>query len=147
MVALQHCLTALEALPDTKMSRYRPYLADSERSLYRAWYATHTVKVLAVNARVEHVEFSRDGQVMLTASTDGMTRIWNTSTGVIQLEIKSHATNSKHIAAFNPDGTVIATASLDKTAHLWDARTGNKIATLGGNVGWVRHVAFSSDGR
>ncbi len=41
----------------------------------------------------------------------------------------------------------MVTASADKTARLWDAETGAELALLKGHEGWVRHAAFSPDGR
>ena len=42
---------------------------------------------------------------------------------------------------------MLATGNQDKTTRLWDRRTWRCLATLPGNLGAVRSLRFSSDGR
>lgn len=72
---------------------------------------------------INSLAFSRDGKRLVTASSDGTARVWDTSTGQSVAELRGHvgAVNS---AEFNPEGTLVVTAGEDATAHVWDAKTG-----------------------
>lgn len=51
-------------------------------------------------------------------------------------------------SAWHPDGWILATGNQDKTCRLWDIRnTSQSLAVLKGNMGAVRAVKFTSDGR
>ncbi len=49
--------------------------------------------------------------------------------------------------AFSPDGKWLVTAALDGTMRLWDAEVGQEVRRVGDNVGFLRSVAFSPDGK
>ena len=102
----------------------------------------------AVNA----IEFSRDGQSVITASRDGTARIWSVTGGVERAILKGHRGNVTE-AALSPSGLYAVTASpQDRTVRLWSANTGRQIAVLSGqekgeNVEPVTtHATFNSDG-
>ena len=51
-------------------------------------------------------------------------------------------------SAWHPNGNIFATGNQDKTCRVWDARkVAAPIAVLKGNLGAVRSIRFSSDGR
>ena len=51
-------------------------------------------------------------------------------------------------SAWNPDGVTFATGNQDKTCRIWDARYLSKsVAVLKGNLGAIRSIRYTSDGR
>jgi WD40 repeat protein len=66
------------------------------------------------------VEFSPDGQRVLTTSFDETAWLLNVNTGKKLAALGGHE-QPINFAQFNPDGTRVVTASQDGTARLWDA--------------------------
>ena len=51
-------------------------------------------------------------------------------------------------SAWHPDGVTFATGNQDKTCRIWDARNLSKsVAVLKGNLGAIRSIRYTSDGR
>lgn len=51
-------------------------------------------------------------------------------------------------SAWHPDGFTFATGNQDKTCRVWDIRNLSKsVAALRGNLGAIRSIRFTSDGR
>ena len=93
---------------------------------------------------IEHVEFSPDGNRLLTASHDGTARLWDID-GVLTTTLRH--LHSPTFAAFSSDGTRIVTLGTDNVAHVWDAASGKKLrrSTIKAVVR-CRHATFSPDG-
>ena len=92
------------------------------------------------------VAFSPDGQLVVTASADGMARVWKASTGQSVDELRGH-TAPVTSAAFSPDGQLVVTASVDGTARVWDVATGRNVVELRGHTDRLNSAAFSPDGK
>jgi hypothetical protein len=92
------------------------------------------------------VDFSRDGERVLTASSDNTARIWDAESGKGIAVLKGH-TDVVYAAAFSGDDKRVVTASRDKTARIWDADSGNEIALLKDHAANVDSAAFSGDGK
>jgi WD40 repeat protein len=82
-------------------------------------------------AAVWSAAFSADSRRVVTSSSDGTTRLWDTERKQPLITLAGHQDWVQH-AAFSPDGRRIVTTSLDKTARLWDAETGQELAILAG---------------
>jgi WD40 repeat protein len=95
---------------------------------------------------VNSVEFSPDGSLLVSGSSDTTARVWNPVTGAGVVVLRGHA-KKVNTAAFSPDGKMIVTASDDQTARLWDALTGNFIRTVGPQAQAVACARFSPDGK
>src|SRR5688500_3978604 len=67
--------------------------------------------------------FSPDGKKVVTASSDGTARIWDSATGAVLATLSGHE-EAVRSAAFSPDGARVVTASRDGSARIWDATTG-----------------------
>jgi WD40 repeat protein len=98
------------------------------------------------NAKATFADFSPDGTQIVTASEDGIARIWDASTGKLfaSLAADDHAI---YCARFSPDGSKIVTASGDNAAHIWELSTGRELMKLEGHEFYVTAAAFSADGK
>jgi WD40 repeat protein len=72
---------------------------------------------LTPNAPCNFVDFSADGHLLLTASQDGLVRIWETVTGRTIAELQH--SDWVYSARFNRQGTQVLTACRDHQARLW----------------------------
>jgi WD40 repeat protein len=92
------------------------------------------------------VQFSADGQRVVTASFDKTARVWDAATGKAIGEPMRHE-DAVYSAQFSADGQRVVTASLDKTARVWDAATGKAIGEPMRHEDAVRSAQFSADGQ
>jgi WD40 repeat protein/serine/threonine protein kinase len=102
-------------------------------------------EVPGVNIPLVCVAFSADSKRIVTAGGDKTARVYDATTGALQLELKAHP-GQLHCAAFSPDGTQIATAYSAGDAgfvKLWDARTGKALLDWRASTACL---AFSPDG-
>ena len=90
-------------------------------------------------------QFSPENTMIITASADGIARVWDVETGDLLYSLEGHMKGLVY-AQFSPDGTKIVTASWDKTAKIWDIKTGKIINTLKGHTYGVIYAQFSPDG-
>lgn len=90
-------------------------------------------------------EYSPDGRLIVTASSDNLARIWDAATGKLIGPLAGHKGEIHH-AVFSQDGQRIATASYDHSAGVWNVSTGKRIATLVHGAD-VNSAVFSRDGR
>jgi WD40 repeat protein len=105
-------------------------------------------------------EFSPDGRMVVTTSSDGTGRIWRASTGETIADF--HHGSPIWTAAFSPDSRLLVTAAGelkqnpvddgasgyatdDNTAGVWDALTGKRLASLS-HDNKVAAAEFSPDG-
>jgi WD40 repeat protein len=101
-------------------------------------------------AKIFTVEFSKDGNRLLTASSDGTAQQWNATTGAkIGLPIKHERNVPMLSAAYSADDKRIVTASFDGTARVWAAETGAGIGRaihIGSDTATLQAM-FSANGR
>lgn len=90
-------------------------------------------------------DISPDGQKIVTASRDGMARIWNV-TGVGEPLLLSGHEGAVRFASFSPDGAKIVTASFDRTARVWNASDGAVLQVLEGHQDELYTAGFDPDG-
>lgn len=98
------------------------------------------------------VQFSRDGQRLLTGSLDTTARLWNVATGEL---IRTYASHDWWVwsAAFSPDERRMVTASHDGSALVWSVDRGEPVAApftghrQDGSQTPVYAAVFSPDGR
>jgi len=88
------------------------------------------VSQIAHTASVTLVAFSPDGARVVS--------------GGESLKLSDAATGAS--VAFSRDGARVQSGSWDNTIRLWDAATGALVRTFDGHSGWVKSVAFSTDG-
>ena len=111
--------------------------------------------------KVYNLEFSPDGQMIITGSDDGTAKLWDAVTGKLRatLTVTKYSGMWKRALSgdvddlfvfprghFSPDGKIVLTVNGDRTPKLWDAATGQLKACLEHERGAMRAV-FSPDGR
>jgi len=69
------------------------------------------------------VEFSRDGQYIVTGSCDGTARIWDTQTYSQAGDPLTGHTKDVWSASFSPAGKLVVSASHDGTVRIWNAKS------------------------
>lgn len=139
-----------------ELSRCGKYMAecadDGLLNLYstRTMFKVGSIKSRAVAkdvlAKFYSVDFSHDGSMLVTASTDRNATVWDTETR------NEYASPFEHPAAvadvsFSPDGSRLAVACDDFCVYVWSIKTGKQEFKLSLHTSYVRSVNFSSDGR
>jgi WD40 repeat protein len=104
------------------------------------------IKLLEHQAPISNLELSHSGKLLVTASYDGTSRIWDLATGKPVGQPLRHG-GHVYQARFSPDDSYIATGSGNGSVCLWNAATGNQVGEPLAHSGPVGHLAFSPDGR
>jgi WD40 repeat protein len=120
-------------------------VATAQEKTVRVWNARTGERVSEMrghNDWVFFVQFRRDGNLAVSASSDGTARVWETRTGLPLLELRGH-TGAVYAARFSADGALVVTTSSDGTARVWDVSTGRELRA---HRDWVMSAAFSPDG-
>ncbi|MFY1587470.1 protein kinase domain-containing protein [Micromonospora sp. WMMD734] len=89
---------------------------------------------------------SVDGDLAVTAGTDGLLRVWELRTGR-QRHTFAERVGNTHTIVLSTDARFAVSADWVGTAHLWDLTTGRRRAELHGDQGAVRAVAMDGAGR
>lgn len=107
--------------------------------------ADRSLAVLSHEGMVESAVVSPLGDRIVSASTAGTAKVWDTASGAVLAVLHGHESGVQY-AAFSPSGDRVATASTDRTARVWDAATGAQLAVLCGHTAWVQSSVFSPFG-
>jgi WD40 repeat protein len=95
---------------------------------------------------VWQVEYSPNGERLVTASADRTAQIWDARS---QLPLTQPLRHEQDVlsARFSPEGDRVLTAALDGTARVWDSSTGDLIGMPMSHLGATWLAKFSPDGR
>ncbi len=93
---------------------------------------------------VNSCEFSHDGSLLVSASSDYSARIWEVPSLRLKVALTGHA-DDVDMAAFSPDDARVATCALDRKLRIFDL-TGKCLAVLEGHTGNILSLAWSGDG-
>lgn len=93
---------------------------------------------------VESVEFSRDGNLLISGGVDETIRFWDINKKGLagKISAPSHCINT---LSSSVDG-ILATGGKDYTIRLWDVTSQSELAILEGHEASIRAIAFSSRG-
>ncbi|CAL5054634.1 unnamed protein product [Urochloa decumbens] len=96
---------------------------------------------------VNHTSLSPDGKVAVIVGDDPDGLLIDAKSGEVLHSMKGHRDYS-FASAWSPDGLTFATGNQDKTCRIWDVRHLSKsVHVLRGNLGAIRSIRFTSDGR
>jgi WD40 repeat protein/DNA-binding SARP family transcriptional activator len=106
-------------------------LADGADVSARVWDARTGARLFDLPghaAALAHVEYSPDGQQIVTASLDGRARAWDAATGRLlrAIELGEAVT----YASYSPDSQRLIVAVRNGTPSIWDVTTWKQLVTL-----------------
>ena len=116
------------------------------------WLLAHTI--LAHQAAIRSIVFSRDGQTLVTGSgisqkdkfIAGQIGLWDADTWTLRrmLHCASHLIDC---LAMSPTQSILAAGSFDGSLSLFNLQAGDLIRTVPAHSGRIFDLAFSSDGQ
>ncbi|KAL1103427.1 hypothetical protein V6Z11_D05G439000 [Gossypium hirsutum] len=96
---------------------------------------------------VNHTSLSPDGKLLIIVGDNPDIMLVDSDTGKTVMPLRGHLDFS-FASAWHPDGVTFATGNQDKTCRIWDVRNLSKsIAVLKGNLGAIRSIRYTSDGK
>ncbi|WVZ73912.1 hypothetical protein U9M48_022165 [Paspalum notatum var. saurae] len=96
---------------------------------------------------VNHTSLSPDRKLVVVVGDDPDVLLIDANSGKTLHYVKGHRDYS-FASAWSPDGWTFATGNQDKTCRIWDMRNLSKsVHVLRGNLGAIRSIRFTSDGR
>ncbi|MBN2594233.1 MAG: protein kinase [Sedimentisphaerales bacterium] len=143
----EHWILSLAFAPDSK----RIASSGSGDGTIKVWDVTvdrELTKLEGHQSLVSSVAFSPDGNRIVSASADGMIKLWDTRNHT-ELKILRNSQQKWFIysVAFSPDGRYIASGGYAQTLKIWDVVTGAETMTFRGHTGPIVAAAFSPDGK
>lgn len=115
----------------------REALARTDEDL-RDWEYQHLEQLFSssiVSEQIVHddsitsVQYSPDGQLIVTASLDSTLKLWNAETREIVRTLRGHV-GGVNSFDFLPDGKRIASAGADGTIRIWEVESGRQIMQI-----------------
>ncbi|KAL5846774.1 hypothetical protein ACOSQ3_010298 [Xanthoceras sorbifolium] len=96
---------------------------------------------------VNNTSVSPDGKLLAILGDSTECLIAEAQSGKVVGNLKGHLDYS-FASAWHPDGRILATGNQDTTCRLWDIRNlSQSLSVLKGNMGAIRALKFTSDGR
>jgi WD40 repeat protein len=92
------------------------------------------------------LDFSRDGQQLVTAGGDKLIKVWKLSSRKEVARLEGHTARVLAVA-FNTNATQVVSGGADNQLLVWDIATRHKTTSLGKRSAAVTAVAWPSDGK
>lgn len=139
---------ALEVLPTAKGAILpRPL---NREAFLATWGSLQTDRLVSVfrghTEDIQSIDYSPDGKLIATASSDGSVRIWDAATGALRNTFLGH-NEAVYSARFSPSGNEIFSVGRDNFGRLWRVADGNEIrAPLSSDKTMVASFSWSPNG-
>ncbi|XP_068656367.1 cleavage stimulation factor subunit 50 isoform X1 [Aristolochia californica] len=96
-------------------------------------YLSSSVQELNMNAAINQVRYSCTGALYVTASKDGVVRVWDGVTSkCVRSIVGAHGSAEATCASFTKDQRFILSCGKDSTAKLWEVGTGKLVKQYNG---------------
>ena len=146
--AIQAGRSLQESIEATDLNNVSDYTATSPiLTLQQIQAAADQIpnRLLAHGEKINSANFSSDGTLMVTASSDGTARVWDlkNSKNSILTTLEGHEAEVTS-ASLSPDGTQVLTISADGTARVWDLKR-DTFSPLKGDKEEIWSASFSPD--
>ncbi|MFN8490604.1 MAG: WD40 repeat domain-containing protein [Caldilineaceae bacterium] len=124
------------------------YASVADNKIYLIdWKTDTSVNSLAGHtASIHSLEFSRDGDHLLSSSRDGSVRIWKVKEGTEEHRL-GESTSVLNIAHYGLNSAFIYTANGEGALQVWDAQTYTLLDTIKENMNSTIALALSTDGK
>lgn len=118
-------------------------LPEVERILHLAVQADRTEITIPM---VGFVAFSHDGRILAIGDSNGLLKLWETSTGKEIEELEGHESLISDIT-FSHDDQFLISSSFDQRIIIWDVANGSQISTIEEFESQVNGIDLSPDGK
>ncbi len=95
---------------------------------------------------IRNIAWSKNGNLLATASDDQMVGIWNARTGEMQHFLSGHSDWVRDVD-FSPDGKILASAGDDGLLRFWDTTTGDVLGATDNIGSYLLSVRWSPNQR
>lgn len=105
------------------------------------WQSGHCQTLAGHTDTVRALQFSTDGNLLVSGSHDHTAKIWHWPSNTCQHTLVGHDL-MLYAVALSSDAGMVATGSADRTVRLWDVATGQCLHILRGHQKIVTDLAF-----
>ena len=104
-------------------------------------------RVLGHKSQIHRLRFSPDGLRIASGATDGIVKLWDTSTFEELYTINAHSAPVVGMSFSPADGSRFATSGEDGLVRVWRTDSGRMLLELEGHAGAANDVRYSPDGK